>query len=827
MRLTLRTMLAYLDDILEPGDREDIGKKIDESEFATGLMHRIRDSVRRLRLGAPKLNGKGLAHDPNTVAEYLDNTLSAERVPDFEKVCLESDVHLAEVGACHQILTLVLNRADAPEIDPELRRRMYRLASQVEEPAAVGVVPPPLPGDAAIVPPPMGDAGIAPPPTSTAGVVPPPIERPAPVRPKREVPDYLRESTRRRWWPVAATIFLALLLIGVVARAIGPFDETHPFAQYIGMSPAPREVARSDRAKDENPAQEEGAKEPDPGDVDQAVPAAETGDADEKVSADAANAAAAVAPSPEEEAPVPPGDTEPADKDAGVTDPADRRPAVDNPPPKIAETDNTKDAAEMPAASQDDANAAAATPATASKTGEKEMPVAPSPDDIATTIPPRFAEGLKPVPAPTGDAATKPADDAATAAAGGGRVGRLVSDNDVLIRFNPEAGDWHRMKSLSAFTEGDRVIALPTYRPKLQLPADLMLQVAGETMVELSGVDIQGVPGIQVPYGRIIVLSVGMAGSELRMRLGNLEGLAVFDGPESVLAIEVRPQLTPGANPETTEPQVAVDFYTVSGEIRWLGADDVPHLLTAQTHAVLGPDGPKVPAEEKGIELPLPPWIAAEEIKPTEERASSFFASYLKPGPETSMILSLKELTSARQVEQRLLAARSLALLDVFEPSVDALMDSGQRPYWQIHVKSLRNAIARGPETAAKVRAAIEKRRAGEGIALYRMLWGYSLEQLRGGEAKQLVDYLNHQALDYRILAHTNLREAIGPGRGNFYYQPEDPQLKRQQGIRRWRDELESGRLLPEPDQPAEQGDSKPAPATAAGDAKGSPLAPE
>ena len=136
MRLTLRTLLAYLDDILEPAQAKEIGDKLVESSFASSLVSRIREVMRRRRLTAPTLSGPGVGIDPNTVAEYLDNTLPPDGIADVEKICLESDVHLAEVAACHQILTLALG--EPVEVSSQTRERMYALG-----PAAAKMVVPP------------------------------------------------------------------------------------------------------------------------------------------------------------------------------------------------------------------------------------------------------------------------------------------------------------------------------------------------------------------------------------------------------------------------------------------------------------------------------------------------------------------------------------------------------------------------------------------------------------------------------------------------------------------------------------------------------------
>jgi hypothetical protein len=129
IRLTLRTLLSYLDDTLEPAQAKVIGAKVAESEQARELMERIKQVTRRRRLMTPANSGPG-GIDPNTIAEYLDNDVTPEQAAEVEQICLASDVHLAEVAACHQILTLVLG--EPALVPPSAKQRMYGLTKGPE-----------------------------------------------------------------------------------------------------------------------------------------------------------------------------------------------------------------------------------------------------------------------------------------------------------------------------------------------------------------------------------------------------------------------------------------------------------------------------------------------------------------------------------------------------------------------------------------------------------------------------------------------------------------------------------------------------------------------
>ena len=123
MRLTLRTLIAWLDDTLNSEEVRTIGKQVAESPYAKELVDRVQRVTRQRRLTVPGDSGVE-ATDANLVAAYLDNELPADQVAEFEKKCLTSDVHLAEVASVHQILSLIGQKAKVPA---DAKLRMYRL----------------------------------------------------------------------------------------------------------------------------------------------------------------------------------------------------------------------------------------------------------------------------------------------------------------------------------------------------------------------------------------------------------------------------------------------------------------------------------------------------------------------------------------------------------------------------------------------------------------------------------------------------------------------------------------------------------------------------
>src|SRR4051794_37443744 len=123
MRLTLRTLLAWLDDTLPPAEVRQIGQQVAETPLAQELVERIHRVTRQRRLTVPADTGHD-GVDANIVSDYIGDELAPDLVAEYEKRCLTSDVTLAEIASVHQILSLLGQKAKVPT---EAKHRMYHL----------------------------------------------------------------------------------------------------------------------------------------------------------------------------------------------------------------------------------------------------------------------------------------------------------------------------------------------------------------------------------------------------------------------------------------------------------------------------------------------------------------------------------------------------------------------------------------------------------------------------------------------------------------------------------------------------------------------------
>ena len=740
MRLTLRTMLAFMDDILEPEDAELIGKKIEESEFASKLKHRTRDVMRRLRLGTPSTADRVAGLDANTVAEYLDNTLADDRVLDFEKVCLESDVHLAEVASCHQILALVLG--EPAEVDPASRQRMYelpkRVADQVEaivESSGLSIVRQLSQGrQAAEEPKPERRPAIAmeTEPTRSANA-----ERFAP-----------HATDNRGWWPLAAIVSMMLMMLIVVLALTGQFQRGSTVASLLGFRQTEESLSRST----EGPAaDQEELRQPTATGTDEPAEAA-GGEARTVVDWD------------QQVAPVESVDIR-------------EFPTTTLPPADVPD----------PSRSRLEASELATLPGGVPFEPQIERAL-PGKSGVGTTTlaQPRI-EGMAPAADSTGQANDHSSLQAAPLPPE--PVGVVDAPSHVLLRFDRERSTWQQIPDQAALLSGIDLLSLPTYRPTIRLMDQVRVCMIDGTRISLLRPDENGVSGLTVHHGKLMIEPVEQAGVQLRLVLGDRSGVITFGDAASRLAIDAGRILGSG-DPETEPAPLTANLYATSGKILWQeGPDREPLAVNAPVRLTLNDK----PLEAVAVQQ-FPQWIIDDTISLLDERARGTI--YRELDVARPVVLGLRELVEHRQKEVAWLALRCLDCVGDFELLVAALDDPDRKP-WPDYVVQLQAAVARGPQEAGRVRMAMEKLHGNEGSYLYEILWRYGTPVLQGAAATRLVQYLDHDTLAFRRVAFWNLKNATGLG---VSYQPEDPAAKRQPKVQNWKERLEaSGLFTPKP----------------------------
>lgn len=770
MRLTLRTLLAYMDGILEPADHEELAKRVEASEFAGDLVHRTRDTMRRLRLGAPAVDAE--VHDANLVAEYLDNILTPEQVAEFERRCLESDPELAEVASCHHILTMVLGQR--AQVDAEVRQAAYALPQGLADAHAAATA------DQAAV--------------SVAAVATPADVDASPT----EVPDYLRASNRSLASRLAPAI-AALLVLGATSYlAFRPGGWLNP--QQVALNNAAATPTAEPPTGDTPvvpPAPVEPAM-PEPAMPEQApgeLPVGEELPIEQPTNEAPAETPAETLAEPEVPMPELPA-TEATSDNLAPEAAAPEVPAPETPSPEASETataDAGPIAPEMPLPPEGRSPEVASSEATPSEAGESEGPMEVDPQALEEAL--AESEG----------GATPGDTDAATPAiapepAGPVVVGRLEvsSAREALLVYDEATKGWLRLPPLSEIKAGQRLLALPTYRPTLGLASGVSIELVDATLIEIDEGETRpgaavASPRVKLIYGQLLATNTGSNSADFEVSVGDLHGMAKLSRGAAI-AIEADRPFQPGIDPEEALAPMQADFYAPIGNVSWtsnLGD------ISADRRGMWRLAGDSLsPLDAYGDGAA---WI--ENLQPTllQREAKGDVERKLKP--DEPIWSQLAEIATSRRREEVALAAICSVHVGFFDPFVAALNDANQKSAWEEEIETLRQAMSRSPKLAEGVRESLERIRESHAPALYEMLRGYTLQEIgqtkeerQNGAIKKLIDWLESDQIDCRVLASHNLEQITGR-RGVF--NPVGPERTRELAIARYRMRLKDGDLGP------------------------------
>ncbi|MBW3540196.1 MAG: hypothetical protein KY476_07995 [Planctomycetes bacterium] len=764
MRLTLRTLLAYLDDILEPAQAKEIGEKIAQSEFATELIDRIRDVLRRRRLTAPSLAGPESGLDPNSVAEYLDNLLLAHAVPDLEKVCLESDVHLAEVAACHQILTLVLGEPiDIPQAS---RDRMYALvprkapAAAAAAPPSVAVPPPsaapsrqekPAAAVASIAAAERGDADGRP---SRGMDAPPPVPAAAAATGgfADSIPEYLRpKPVWKRVLPYAAI----LLAVGAWVGLIAIDDSFSPF-----RTSEPADAGRGD------------------------VAAAGTGTAAGQAVSEAgagtgAQSAAGVPPQEEPEA------ATSGERPSEIA-------SLDPPPPPDAAAGIGNVVPEQPPVG-----------ANLPTDGSTGTPPTPAGAEVAANA----ARPMEPVPEP--DPAAAPGQPAAGVPANAVEL-HYVSRSGVLLHSEPGSDAWSILPYRSVVRPGERLAAPEPFDAELSPAGSASrmmllgdLRTTGSdpgwagTRVEILPPGQAAALGFRIDRGGLVIerteddvqpLVVAVAASDITWRLELLE-------PGTRLGLVLRLTLPDQPGQDLSAKPYEGQLIVASGQVQ-ISAGEWSRLVPQGSWLNLTPQ-----ERENAVVSPvtvLPPWLDPDAPPPTlsARQAAALYEDLLD---EQALAGNLR--VAAREKRPRVseLAVKTQALLELYQALATELANTDMKEEARLAaIEGLRAWLPRDPANGELLKTALEGAfPAGDVDTVYGLLWGANAKDAANEFAsRDLVRKLEHDHIAVRELAIYHIRRLTGR---TYDFRPTAPLQQRDASVRRWLEHIDQHGALVAP----------------------------
>ncbi|TWU47988.1 hypothetical protein [Rubripirellula reticaptiva] len=792
MRLTLRTLLAYLDNTLEPQDAEVLRQKLAESGFATQLVQRLRAGLVNPALTALRPDAVGPNEDANAIGEYLDSTLPTEQVAEIERACLESDSRLAEAAACHQILTMVLGKtADVP---PALRNRIYelpereieRIASSSSRFSSLSIDdPPPVVHDifdAPTMDSPLTHSGgpVTPVGPSDTGV----SDAPTRIRESGVIADAaagkgktpaIAGSKKRDRTDTAIyggsirTSRIAPWLVSLALAGVLLFAMTRLFAPLLNRGTEVADLVDSDLVN-RDLVDRDTVSTPDievPPDLSPPMVEIEpTTEADDFSDAEMLPPPAAIAEPDLGRPDIIEPETEP---DVGVemTNDGDLDVQVLAPPTPAMADGGLSDPGD-----EDD-------------TFTEMAPPSPS----VAALPPASDASL-----PPGDGPEPPLASEMTAEVSGENLGvanaaapeiATITTENTLVATNKglpgEAPKWVRLKKGMTVVPGYSIVCPPTFRATMTSVSGFDVTLVGPAEVVWVA-DGTGESALAVISGRLLMKS-NKPDVRIDLALGNELVTLSFADIGSVAAASVKHFRAPGYDPKVSENRIELaGVLSVQGSIDLAAEQGEETLNTGLQWVKRGAAAPTTsPVDE------VPAWISPVSPTATSLAASAREGLLELIKSDQPLEIALREATLFRRSEVAALAAETLLHMgqgDVYFGNDGILSETKQRAYWPEHFLELVATVDRSAIAAEQLEKSITKMDATNATAIMRLLTGYSQKQLVEGDDETLVNLLDSEAMAVRVLALENLNKITGT---TLYFRAEqDNAVRRAPGIKKW-----------------------------------------
>ncbi len=699
MRLTLRTLLAYLNEAgLTAKEQKEISARIEQSENAQKLIKHLEVITSDPAVNVFAISDNQGEKNANRVAQYLDSSLSDKDVEVFEKSALESVPLLAEIANSHLILSKVLSN-EPIKVPLGIRQKIYSLSPvrgdlesmdegefadehQVRVPTIKPELPTPKDQPAG-----NGQSKASDGHSSTSGSEADnqnfECGEPNGKEPNGKEGAFKTEAAPTKATLSIRTLIVAALIILAAGTGIGWIIGNGGFTFGRDLGPISdedkAEIAKNDVSNNRNK---------------DATKADKNDDANKDGSKDKQ-------PTAKKEVKKGDGKTEPGKDKAAASDKDDPQGKKgkskldgDKGKSKIADKKNGSDKADND-----------------KKAGDNPKPATKQPVVAAT----------------------------------------FAKPNQLVVRLDPESNRWQAYRDEADILEELPVITFRGFPTSIRIEKTGSLEVIGKSRFVFEAKKTTSTR-VNIVHG---LFRLDADESKIEFTVGKRTLLVEVTRPETQVWIRVVPFSPNRMLGDPKDRNTLAQLFVAKGRAKIATEGEMFDLGIADGLDFLNGG----PINAGTLKARKPAWISTKTDWVIEASVDELVSKIKRDEPIEPQ---LTELTDHIRFEFVSVATQMLSSIGYYQPLIQLLDNENNRTVWSSSILDFRENLANSPELVARLHEAFGDVDDDEQKMLFEMLVGTSNEDLEAGADAKLVKQLESKSLARRVLAFENLRQVTG-----------------------------------------------------------------